>query len=83
MLSKTFFKRVALAIVAAMGFGLLSGTPANATPHSSDVLTVGTPSITSVVAGETVSVTVDYSWTTTNAGETATVLLGGLFMDYN
>jgi len=77
MLNKTFFKRVALAIVAAMGVGLLSGAPANATPHSFDVLTVGTPSLTSVAAGETVSVTIDYSWTSTNAGESATILLGG------
>jgi len=45
-------------------------------------LTIGTPSKTSVVQGDTVSVTVDYAWTTTVAGETATVLLGGDGTDF-
>jgi hypothetical protein len=85
MLNKTIFKRIALAVVTALGAGVLttlSVTGAAATPHGGDVLTVGTPSKTSVVQGDTVSVTVDYSWTTTVAGETATVLLGGDQSDF-
>jgi len=80
MSNKTIFKRIALAVVTALGAGVLttlSVTGAAATPHASDTLTIGTPSKTSVVNGETVSVTVDYAWTTSVAGETATVFVGG------
>ena len=85
MSNKTIFKRIALAVVTALGAGVLttlSVTSAVATPHTSDVLTVGTPSKTSVVSGDTVSVTVDYSWTSSVAGETASVFLGGDASDF-
>ena len=45
MSTKTTFKRVALVTVAAMGFGLLSVAPSNATPQS-DTLTLGSATTT-------------------------------------
>ena len=42
MSTKTTFKRVALVTVAALGFGLLSVAPSNATPQTPSLITVGT-----------------------------------------
>ena len=73
MSTKTSFKRIALAVVAALGFGLLTTTsPANAAIDTT--LTVSAPSATSAAHNETVTVAVDVTFVATTAGETMQVL---------
>jgi hypothetical protein len=70
MSTKTTFKRVALATVAAMGFGLLSVVPANATASDiTGVVTLGTLPTGQAVAGTavTVSPTIATNTITTDA----------------
>jgi len=80
MSNKTIFKRIALAVVTALGAGVLttlSVSPANAGPWTDETFTVGTPSATSANAGETISVSIDVTFLSTAAGETAAVTVAG------
>jgi len=73
MSTKTSFKRVALAVVAALGFGLLTtATPANAAIIES-TLTVSAPSATSAAHNETITVAVDVTFSASTANETLQV----------
>ena len=70
---KTSFKRIALALVVALGFGVLSVSPSTAV--ADEVLTVGTPSATTVELGESVTVSIDLSFISESAGESRTVAM--------
>ncbi len=64
MSNKTTFKRVALALVAALGFGLLASTPSNAVIQAGATMTA-TPVNTTVKAlQETATVAIALSWVT-------------------
>jgi hypothetical protein len=63
MSNKTTFKRIALAVVAALGFGVLASGPSGAT----------------VQAGSTFSITSNTATLVAGAGETATAVLTGTF----
>jgi hypothetical protein len=73
MSTKTSFKRIALALVVALGFGALSVSPSTAVVD--EVLTVGTPSATTVELGESVTVSIDLSFISESAGESRTVAM--------
>jgi len=69
----TTFKRIALALVAALGFGVLGSGQANAVLSNSTTVTLSASSA-SVAPGETATVTVTVQFTSTNAA-TDTVTL--------
>jgi len=71
MSTKTTFKRVALVAVAALGLGVLSVAPSQAT-HIGDSLTL-TPVTSAIAIGETATATVNSSFTGVNAGDSITV----------
>jgi len=73
MSTKTSFKRIALALVVALGFGALSVSPSTAV--SDEVLTVGTPSATTIELGESVTVSIDLSFISDAALESRTVVV--------
>jgi hypothetical protein len=73
MSTKTSFKRLALALVVALGVGAFSVSPSTAV--TDEVLTVGTPSATSVALGESVTVSIDLSFISDSAGESRTVAI--------
>ena len=71
--TKTSFKRIALAVVAALGFSLLTSTsPANSAVTES-TLTVGAPSATTANHGDTITVAIDVTWVASSANETISV----------
>jgi len=72
-MSKLSFKRIALAVVATLGLGVLSSGPSIAAPvASSDVLTLSATTA-SIAAGETASVTLTLTGITGGAGESMAV----------
>jgi hypothetical protein len=73
MSKKTSFKRLALALVVALGFGALSVSPSTAV--SDEVLTLGTPSATTVEIGESVTVSIDLSFVADSNNESRTVVV--------
>jgi len=73
MSTKTSFKRIALALVVALGFGALSVSPSTAVID--EVLTLGTPSATTVNIGESVTVSIDLSFVSESALESRSVVM--------
>ena len=75
IMSKLSFKRVALAVVATLGLGVLSSGPASsAIVAGSDTLVLSAASA-SVVAGETASVTITQSYIAAAAAESVAVTI--------
>jgi hypothetical protein len=79
MSNKTFFKRIALTAIAALGFGMLSVTSSQATV-SGHTLTIGATSTadtatyaTSITAGETSTAVVAHSFLTSGQYDSVTV----------
>jgi len=72
MSTKTSFKRVALAVVAALGFGLLTTAPAANAAIVGQTLTLGASTAT-VTAGESVTVGVTLAFTPTALQDSVTV----------
>jgi len=72
----TSFKRIALALVAALGFGVLSSGPSNALlSDASTTLSLSASSAT-VAQGETATVTATVNFTSTELNESVSVLVG-------
>jgi len=72
MFTKTSFKRVALAVVVALGFGLLTTAPAANAAIVGQTLTLGASTAT-VTAGESVTVGVTLAFTPTALQDSVTV----------
>ncbi len=72
MSNKTNFKRVALAVVAALGFGVFSSGPSSAVIQVGSTMTA-TAVNTSVKTTETASVTIDFSFTSVGGADTVLV----------
>ena len=68
----TTFKRIALALVAALGFGVLGSGSSNAVLSNSTTLTLSASSA-SVAPGETATVTVTLQFTSNGTNDTVTV----------
>jgi len=73
----TTFKRVALALVAALSFGVLGGANSNALIENSDSLTLSASSA-SVAPGETATVTATVTFSSTTASESAVLVVDDL-----
>jgi len=74
-MSKITFKRIALAVVAALGFGVLSVSPSTAA-FTDPNLSLSGQSATAVELNESVTVTIDASWiSAVTAGESMTVVV--------
>ena len=71
MSNKTHFKRVALAVVTALGFGVLATSPAGAA-HRSDTLELSTATA-SITAGETATTVVTQTFLGVAAGDSLSV----------
>jgi len=70
MSKKTFFKRISLALVSALGFAMLSVSPSNALNETGDATLTLSASSASITTGDTASVTVTVTFTS-NAGVAA------------
>jgi hypothetical protein len=73
MSNKTTFKRISLAMVAALGFGVLASGPSNAA-ITNETLTA-TASATTIAVGDTVTVTYTNEWTSSDATDSRSVLV--------
>ena len=76
MSTKTYFKRISLAVILALGFGALSSAPSQALLANSAAVTVSAAT-DSKIATETSTVTITASFTSTVAGETFVVRVIG------
>jgi len=72
LMSRITFKRIALALVASLSFGVLATGPTFASQD--EALTV-TPSATTVELGESITATVDLTFTSDSAAESLTVVV--------
>ncbi len=78
MSNKTSFKRIALAVVAALGFGALASAPSNAYLTTAGAVVFDlSASTASAAVGETASVTITVGFTSTVANETLSVKFSG------
>jgi len=68
------FKRIALVLVAALGFGVMSSGPSTAYLSDTPTLSLSASSAT-IAAGETATVTATVSFTSDRAGESLSVLV--------
>ena len=71
MSTKTTFKRIALVAVAALGFGVLSVVPSQAT-FTDEALTA-TASATSIATGDSVTVTVTNTWISSGTSDSRVI----------
>jgi len=76
MSTKTYFKRISLAVILALSFGAFSSAPSQALVSGSGAVSLSA-STDSRVAQETSTVTVTASFTATAAGESLTVKVEG------
>jgi hypothetical protein len=77
MSTKTYFKRISLAVILALSFGALSSAPSQALLSNSAAVTVSAAT-DSKIALETSTVTITASFTSTVAGETFVVRVLGV-----
>jgi hypothetical protein len=78
MSTKTTFKRVALATVAALGFGLLASAPTSAAPQADTLAISAAASTTAPGTAATVTVTQTYLSTATSDAVTATAYVSSM-----
>jgi len=76
MSTKTYFKRISLAVILALSFGALSSAPSQSALSGSSAITLSAAT-DSKIATETSSVTVTASFTSTTAGESLSVRVTG------
>jgi len=74
----TSFKRIALALVAALGFGVLSTGPSNALLSQATSTIALSASSASAAQGETVTITGTVNFTSTVANESVSVIMNNL-----
>jgi len=67
MSNKTNFKRIALAVVGALGFGVLAAGPSNATIQAGSTLTIASSTATAVAGAETATAVLTMTYTSTGA----------------
>ncbi len=72
MSNKTNFKRIALAVVAALGFGVLASGPSSAQVQAGATLTIAAPTA-SITAGETATVALTGTFTSIGTADSMSV----------
>jgi hypothetical protein len=67
MSNKTNFKRIALAVVSALGFGVIAAGPSNATIQAGSTLTIASSTATAIAGAETATAVLTMTYTSTGS----------------
>jgi len=75
MSNKTHFKRIALAVVGALGFGVLAAGPSNATVQSGSTLTIASSTATVVAGADTATAVLTMNFTSVGASQNDSMIV--------